>query len=777
MKKMIFFTWLLLLLALFANAQRTMGTGEQRTGCNFIDNNTFTAPIPPYNPNDPGIYGLPFNLGYVPFWIPSHGSANIYGGSYYNDPPPFANAGYSRMFAGFLPDDGNNSEGIAQAITPLQQGGKYALSFFERMKKYVASDVNVDNFHIYLMHSADAVNFDPTSFAIPAIPASAQQVYCEQNISNQNWKQALVCFTANSNYDMIWMFPKCNRISGSQQVMSSILVSYPELISLDGFTAGAAPVPTQPNCTVDIGPVRPNCGVRNAIFRWFAPNDPGFSNPIAPSYALPSQQLSVDASIPANIGTWTLRMIVPGAQNYGSCGSTCTIQAKVDLPNCGSSWPKVYQGKASQYLGKDVSGNIFMYLHSASFANNFNHAGALPATQNTGEYTVQYSAAGYTNWAADGKSVQYSLNSGDVQLYDWMSMHNTQYVNGTTGNASAGPAIVPAGELIIAEAANGSIISRDRANFYVHTVNNTTTSIPLAAPYYVKFNPVTNSLLVVSVTSNTVLTLQQYLLQNNQLNLQLSRQLPNGTLQFLQMDNSDRLFVVQNSQVQECNYTANPVTFSTPSLTGFNNTAILALSSNNPYTESRCLVFNNADNYFYALDFASGNSRKIQSSGTGTNLIPLLYMFDGNEVYLAGTILYNTTFTIGNQTIAAVPPYGNSVFIAKFNLLSDFTRREAGNAMVQRNADALPESLSFTLSPNPATGSTLVLQITEKLPKASTVGTYRISIADPAGRILLQTTSNLPRVNLNITGLKPGLYSLKVMNRQGGTTTRMFIKE
>jgi hypothetical protein len=299
-------------------------------GCNKITNNTFGAPG--YNPADPNQAVDPFGLQLVTNWLPSHGTANIYDGVniLFAGTPPFAGAGFARMGV-FNDPGGNKGEGIVQKIPALTTGRNYGLSFFLKMAQATTGNTNpVQKFYVVLMHCAGYNGAYSSDYITPPLPAASQVVYCETNLLTTSWKQVFNAFTPNSNYDMIWVYPETTGTPANNT--ANALFAYPELIDLaaPAFTAGPAPAPVYPNCTVTIGPATPNCGVKNAVFTWTGPSGQTI---IAPA----SQQIQVDAGNPQNAGNWTLTMSVPGTVNTNNtCSQPVNVQASVVVPYCSS---------------------------------------------------------------------------------------------------------------------------------------------------------------------------------------------------------------------------------------------------------------------------------------------------------------------------------------------------------------------------------------------------------------------------------------------------------
>lgn len=301
--------------------------------CNIIQNNNFT-PTDTYDPGNATMAFDPFSLGYVPQWVQSHGTPNIYDPYHpLSTAPPLPATGFAFMANLYVYDPIQQmmvpgSEGIAQKIPALKTGDKYAMSFFKFLSLgNIQPSPPVNEFYIVLMHCSDYNNFNTGVYFIPPFPVNSQIVYCEANVINTSWQQVLGSFTANDNYDMLWVLTKPN--DNSQMGFRGVAFAYPEIVNVQTFSAGPEPTPTPPNCVVTIGPKKPNCAVANAVFTWHGPSSQTITAPA-------NQKIQVDASDPLNVGVWTLRMTVPGAQApAGACITQSTdIFATVNVASC-----------------------------------------------------------------------------------------------------------------------------------------------------------------------------------------------------------------------------------------------------------------------------------------------------------------------------------------------------------------------------------------------------------------------------------------------------------
>lgn len=306
--------------------------------CNLIRNNIFQ-----HNPLITNTDKLqPFNNGLVFNWLSTHGTPQVPASFSSPAPGPFAGSSHCFMFALSPRDNGQSidpawSEGIAQKIPKLQKGKKYGLSFFIALQQYITANYNtVDNLIIYLIKCGDynliSHNTDPT---ISPAPPISQKIYCSSGFSSVSWKQEFITFIAEDEFDMIWIYPENNLPNpATQQYGSGVVFSFPELISLKDFNAGPSPKPTASNCTVTIGPLMPNCGFKNARFRWFKPGQAIIQNGgILVSSA--NQQTTANSSLNSDVGNWTLVMDLPTPSGIANtCSNPGQVTAQVFVPRC-----------------------------------------------------------------------------------------------------------------------------------------------------------------------------------------------------------------------------------------------------------------------------------------------------------------------------------------------------------------------------------------------------------------------------------------------------------
>jgi len=318
-------------------------------GCNYLRNSPF-QPNVSYDPNIFSHLVDPFNFNgintLITDWEVATGTPQVWNNSgfFANYPVPPTGLNYYFGATSFNPVLNRiMCESVVQKIPTLSTAKTYVLSFQKTYKSWLEllppdnTNFPLFSFRIVLMRCQDYnLTFLPQgqiSYDVPNPPAISQTIYCESNVNNPNWQQVFLKFTPNYNYDLMWIFPSgepgLNRNSG-------LLVTQPELIDVTNFSAGSNPSPTSPGCSVTIGPPTPNCGPTGAEFKWTGPQG---QTPTVPS----NQQITFDASLPGNAGTWTLSMTMPNAITTNS-NHVCSeqqdaqhpvlVSASVNVPSC-----------------------------------------------------------------------------------------------------------------------------------------------------------------------------------------------------------------------------------------------------------------------------------------------------------------------------------------------------------------------------------------------------------------------------------------------------------
>jgi len=362
-------------------------TARSLSGCNYITNNNFTPSG--YSASNPIHFGNPFGNGLVPDWFASHGTPQISDGVYdfvnstwiyLPSSPPSPATGYA--MAATIPDQFSPyHEGFGQKIPALTEGDKYLFSYFAKLQRHGLSSLTLQSYDIVLLHCEDAQNiFTYPSATLPDLTGiDHQKIVCQYDVTD-NWQQFVTTFTANSDYDVIWIYP-FNGFTRDATTMK-VDMAYPELIDVEAFSAGPAPTPSPGNCEVVIGPATPNCGVVNAVFTWHGPNGQTIA---APS----NQQINIDANDPLQMGTWTLKMTIPGTVTpNGICSTSPVILATVVVPPCCPTPTISPAGSIEYYYPGAEFGKTLTFTSSSSTGNQWYVDGILVsgATSQTFNY-------------------------------------------------------------------------------------------------------------------------------------------------------------------------------------------------------------------------------------------------------------------------------------------------------------------------------------------------------------------------------------------------------
>ncbi len=762
---------------------------------NLIDNNNFNS-IFPYNvPVGNGI-GNPFNINLIPSWGASSGSANIYDLFNPNTTPPAQATGFAFMIYG-SESDGNSVEGIAQKIPDLVQNQKYALSFFKLMQSVINYNAAI-KFKIELLYCSDFANFPNPNLTNdePVFPfgVSHQTIYCEINPTNPNWERNLISFTANANYNVIMITPSLTNFYTGPNTGGGggIDFAYPELIKINNNFAGNPPAtPTAGNCTVTIGPATPNCGVYGAVFTWLGPNGQTIPAPA-------NQQIQVNTSIPANVGTWTLQMTVPNQVNTNNTCSTNGVQGSVVVPACIEPpvgvWPKAYistdgiTGMNSQcgaLLKVFNNGVILNSVETFNYPPNWvNHIGALPNNNWTAFSSMNINILGQTNWFLRSDYPEFALSNGTIQVRNYTttssSFGNTYFINASTGIVTTNPmSTILNGEKIIAETNDGAIFTLygsplgsflriHKSNAIINSIN--VTALTNSSGFFDKctFNKVSNNLFI-----NSGKKVFHY---NGSTLIAIATNLTTPTELGLNIATNDNSYFLDNGILKRFDWISGNVL--STNITDLVNQNLTVIYNNNFYQSDLCLVFNTVNSNFYLINFSNNTSKKISTTNylSGTSGGSSFYEIDNDNLYIAGYNYY--TFTIGNQTILGQPPFtAVPHFITKFNIQTDFTLRAAttNENPVSRNSGSLQE-FSPTLSSSNIAKPNAEKQILD-MNQSKITNITSIQLYNQVGQLLTVATTQKVinelmnnRFSISNVGVQ-GIYFLKITYKNNSTET------
>lgn len=378
--------------------------------CGLIENNTFFRnPVNPNNPNDPLYNAAPF-VSYINNWTSSHGTPQIN----INTPQIAQNVNHASMWADAILDANGNlvqsGEGIATGIHQLVPNNNYYITFSKRFFQGggAGAGVSIDDYYIVLLSCAQfqQIRRYGEDYTIPAIPSSAQIIYHESNTTNTNWQSVTQTFTANSNYDVVWIFPKNHTAAGTTTSITSWLeIAQPQIKSI---AACGPPPPPPPPCSdpTQILSILPNATQihGNNLIPYSIDNNK--NNVVCYPWEW-DDKLKLQSSFPTNntwylngipipqqvIGTGNGNEFLPLSRCMSATANICQsgyqltpIEIKVSNPNScnGMSSPiKVIfnplyyatEGLFSIHPGQSSTLNLFDYGSGSNFTWHNNYAG------------------------------------------------------------------------------------------------------------------------------------------------------------------------------------------------------------------------------------------------------------------------------------------------------------------------------------------------------------------------------------------------------------------
>jgi hypothetical protein len=291
--------------------------------CNYIQNRDFQINAG----TDPSAGNNTFSYGMINNWSNSHGSPNTeLSQTIVGLTTPVVGSHAAFFYCG----DENGAkleEGMYGRIFPLVQGRNYVLNFYNIL---YSSSSNVNNeFDIYLVKSCgDQATYFPTpnSYMRPSIPSLSQKIYADQNfVSTTSWKQNSICFTANSNYDMIWISPKY--LANYTNMYLFVGFAFPTLIDAQDLAINVTIDPNAPeeDVTDCYKMLIPFCGsIPNATYTWYL-NGNLFStqqNPSVNSYT--------------QYGNFVLTVTLPTSANNNIVNTNCSsiTSPSLYIPRC-----------------------------------------------------------------------------------------------------------------------------------------------------------------------------------------------------------------------------------------------------------------------------------------------------------------------------------------------------------------------------------------------------------------------------------------------------------
>ena len=150
----------------------------------------------------------------------------------------------------------------------------------------------------------------------------------------------------------------------------------------------------------------------------------------------------------------------------------------------------------------------------------------------------------------------------------------------------------------------------------------------------------------------------------------------------------------------------------------------------------------------------------MQAIGGGSSALadPASLVLSGNRIYVTGSASPNTTF-------------GGLSFVNQAVTYVCFLASHTDATLIATTAPVLTAA-SLTLFPNPAHG-----RATVQVPAVPGATTATLTLLDAPGRTLrTQTAATNAKAELDLAGLAPGLYAVRVQ-AGGSTATRRLVVE
>jgi hypothetical protein len=457
--------------------------------------------------------------------------------------------------------------------------------------------------------------------------------------------------------------------------------------------------------------------------------------------------------------------LASGTSHFGSLPQW-VWKADNTLPTCGI-WPKAYDVlDGVGLIFKNNTGDILFssdyYINNSTF---YNHSGVFPPSNQNYTTTFHYTANGITNWLHQYDWPVFAFSSGIVAMTTGAYNSNLYYVNCNDGTSANLPYIINySQEGVIKELNNGNLITKLNGELCIHNALNNIIHQNIFLDGYIKYNEANDDLIEIRVTQSGFPTYKVYHFNgvNFQLTSSLSIPLFTYYLYDIAIDNSGKYYFLDgNGNLNYYDPVANAVSMA--SIQGLLNQNLEMMRNNTNYTSDVAFVFNNSNNYIYALNLSARTSKKIFTSNLNNQIS---YSYDGDNIYLAGS--YYQQAQIGNQIIPQLNQNAVPCFITKLSFQGDFQRPQQAE---EPSRDI--NQITITISPNPVS-SELNVSITENVRISQSP--FTITVTDQMATIVLQKKDYFSGGSIDVTALKTGVYYLTVADKNGKSKSVVLLK-
>jgi hypothetical protein len=274
-------------------------------GCGLVSNPSFEANSYASNPISP------FE-SFVNCWYRAGSSPQISNG---------VGSGSSTYSAYMSSGSSSTSEQIYANVNIIS-GHKYVLNYF--LKKSAAN--TVDNFYVKLVNSSGG-GWTPGNSSTIISPSIVRTISQNTAISSTSWAEYTVCFTATTNYDILYCYPQCNSgnfnewVNFDQVQITELTVDAGSDLSLSCTGSGTI---GSVSCTPILG----------ATYSW-SPTS-GLTSPTSASTTINPVYSSQSYTVTATAGACSVTDVVVVSTGSGTCSGSVVYSVAIGNTNPGN---------------------------------------------------------------------------------------------------------------------------------------------------------------------------------------------------------------------------------------------------------------------------------------------------------------------------------------------------------------------------------------------------------------------------------------------------------